>query len=67
MANAAKEPDPVARGTMLAEAEERLTALGGYIPFGAPVRWSLVRGNIDGFAENRWALHPLLPLALGPT
>jgi hypothetical protein len=31
------------------------------------VRWSLVRGNIDGFAENRWALHPLLPLALGPT
>jgi ABC-type oligopeptide transport system substrate-binding subunit len=67
VADAAKEPDPVARGTMLAEAEERLTAMKGIIPFGAPVRWSLVRGNIDGFAENRWALHPLLPLALGPT
>jgi ABC-type oligopeptide transport system substrate-binding subunit len=66
VADAAKEPDPVARGTMLAEAEERLTAMNGFIPFGAPVRWSLVRGNIDGFAENRWALHPLLPLALGP-
>jgi ABC-type transport system substrate-binding protein len=67
VADAAKEPDPVARGTMMAEAEERLAATGGFIPFGAPVRWSLVRGNIDGFAANRWALHPLLPLALGPT
>jgi oligopeptide transport system substrate-binding protein len=66
VAGAAHEADPVARSTMLAEAEERLTALGGFIPLGAPVRWSLVRGNIDGFAENRWALHPLLPLALGP-
>ena len=64
---AAGEPDPVARLTMLAEAEERLTAMEGFIPLGAPVRWSLVRGDIDGFAENRWALHPLLPLALGPT
>jgi ABC-type oligopeptide transport system substrate-binding subunit len=66
VADAARESDPVARGTMLAEAEERLAALGGFIPFGAPVRWSLVRGNIDGFAENRWGLHPLLPLAMGP-
>lgn len=64
---AVSEPDPVARSTMLAEAEARITATGGYIPLGAPVRWSLVRGNIDGFAENRWALHPLWPLALGPT
>ena len=64
---AAHEPDPVARGTMLAEAEERLSALGGFIPLGAPVRWSLVRSDIDGFAENRWGVHPLLPLALGPT
>lgn len=63
----AREADPVARAAMLAEAEERLTAMGGFIPLGAPVRWSLVRGNIEGFAENRWALHPLLPLALGPT
>jgi len=65
--DAAREPDPVARATMLAEAEARLAAQFGFIPLGAPVRWSLVRGDIDGFAENRWALHPLLPLALGPT
>jgi ABC-type oligopeptide transport system substrate-binding subunit len=65
--DAATEPDPVARGTMLAEAEERLTALNAFIPLGAPIRWSLVRGTIDGFAANRWALHPLLPLALGTT
>lgn len=64
---AAREADPVARGTMLADAEARLTAQQGYIPLGAPVRWSLVRGQIEGFAENRWAVHPLLPLALGPT
>jgi oligopeptide transport system substrate-binding protein len=64
---AAHEADPVARGTMLAEAEERLSALNGFIPLGAPVRWSLVRSDIDGFAENRWGVHPLLPLALGPT
>ncbi|WP_120716651.1 ABC transporter substrate-binding protein [Tsuneonella amylolytica] len=59
--------DPVARETMLAEAEARLTAQGTYIPLGAPVRWSMVRGTIAGFAENRWAVHPLPPLAAGPT
>jgi ABC-type oligopeptide transport system substrate-binding subunit len=65
--DAAAQSDPVARLTMLAEAEERVSAMENFIPLGAPVRWSLVRGDIDGFAENRWALHPLLPLALGPT
>ena len=65
--DAAQAADPVARATMLAEAEARLAAEQGFIPLGAPVRWSLVRGDIEGFAENRWALHPLFPLALGPT
>lgn len=58
--------DPAARATLLAEAETRLTAQQGYIPLGAPVRWSLVRGQVEGFAENRWAVHPLYPLALAP-
>lgn len=62
----AREGDPVSRATMLAEAETRLTAQQGYIPLGAPVRWSMVRGDIDGFVENRWAIHPLFPLALAP-
>jgi ABC-type transport system substrate-binding protein len=60
------EPDPAARATLLAEAETRLTAQQAYIPLGAPVRWSLVRGDIRGFIENRWAIHPLYPLALAP-
>jgi oligopeptide transport system substrate-binding protein len=64
---AIREADPVARETMLAEAEDRILAQQGYIPLGAPVRWSLVRGQIEGFAENVWAVHPLFPLALGPT
>ncbi len=64
---AVREPDPAARATLLAEAETRLTARQGYIPLGAPVRWSLVRGDIGGFIENNWAVHPLYPLALIPT
>ncbi len=63
---AVTEPDPASRATLLAEAETRLTAQQGYIPLGAPVRWSLVRGDIAGFAENTWSVHPLYPLALAP-
>ena len=44
----------------------RITAQQGYIPLGAPVRWSLVRGDLQGFVPNRWAVHPLFPLALAP-
>lgn len=63
---ATREADPAARATLLAEAETRLTAQQGFIPLGAPVRWSLVRGQIAGFVENTWAVHPLHPLALAP-
>lgn len=51
---------------LMAEAEAKLTASNVYIPIGAPIRWSLVRGGVDGFSENRWGLHPLFPLALRP-
>lgn len=34
-----------------------------FIPLGAPIRWSLVRGDLAGFEENRWAFHPLQVLA----
>jgi ABC-type transport system substrate-binding protein len=64
--DSAHEPDPIARAAMLSEAEADLTAVNGYIPFGAPVRWSLVRGDIEGFSENTWALHPLFPLSRAP-
>ncbi len=58
--------DPAAEAAMLAEAEQVLTAANIYIPLGAPIRWSQVRGGVDGFTENAWALHPLFPLSRAP-
>ena len=58
--------DPAARQGLLAEAEAEITAANGFIPFARPLRWSLVRGDIVGFATNPWGVHPLLPLALTP-
>jgi oligopeptide transport system substrate-binding protein len=55
--------DTDARATLLAEAEARLTVANVYIPFGQPLRWSLVRSGIEGFAANQWAFHPLPPFA----
>jgi oligopeptide transport system substrate-binding protein len=60
---AVTERDPTARATLLAEAEAELAAANVYIPFGPPVRWSLIRGNVEGFVPNPWAFHPLPPLA----
>lgn len=54
---------PVDRGALLAEAEAELTTANVFIPFGNPIRWSLVRGSVDGFAPNAWGWHPLMPLA----
>lgn len=58
--------DALQTAALLAEAEAELTAANAFIPLGAPIRWSLVRGNVDGFSENRWGLHPLFPMALRP-
>lgn len=63
---AGRTSDASASSALLAEAEAKLTASNVYIPIGAPIRWSLVRGGVDGFSENRWGLHPLFPLALRP-
>jgi oligopeptide transport system substrate-binding protein len=60
------EIDPVARSTLLAEAESALTLSNVYIPFGSPLRFSLVRSDVEGFAANPWAFHPLPPLAQIP-
>ena len=51
---------------LLAEAETALTEAEVFIPLGAPIRWSLVRGGVGGFAENRWGRHPLFPMAIAP-
>ena len=61
--SAIKVTDPAQRAGLLAQAERKLTDDNIFIPFGAPIRWSLVRGDVDGFAANAWGWHPLMPLA----
>jgi peptide/nickel transport system substrate-binding protein/oligopeptide transport system substrate-binding protein len=65
-AEAQHTADPQQRANLLAEAEAELTRANVFIPFGAPIRWSLVRGDARGFAVNRWNVHPLMPMALRP-
>jgi peptide/nickel transport system substrate-binding protein/oligopeptide transport system substrate-binding protein len=60
------EADPVKRADLLSDAEAQLTQANGYIPFGVPIRWSLVAGGTTGFAVNRLGVHPLMPLARLP-
>jgi ABC-type oligopeptide transport system substrate-binding subunit len=59
-------PDQKTRADDLARAEALLTEANVYIPIGAPLRWSMVRGNVDGFAANAWAWHPLPDMATIP-
>ncbi|MCB2075963.1 MAG: ABC transporter substrate-binding protein [Novosphingobium sp.] len=66
VAESRKTGDPAERAALLAEAEAELTAANVYIPFGAPIRWSLVKGDVLGFAANRWGWHPLMPMAVRP-
>ena len=66
VAGAARVTDDSQQSALLGEVEARLTAANLFIPFGTPIRWSLVRGNVSGFASNAWAWHPLMPLALLP-
>jgi peptide/nickel transport system substrate-binding protein/oligopeptide transport system substrate-binding protein len=63
---ALRATDPAVRASLLAEAEAELTKANVFIPFGPPIRWSLVRGEASGFAANRWNIHPLMPMALRP-
>lgn len=52
-----------AKQRMLAEAHSALVSEEVFIPLGAPVRWSLVRGSIANYQPNPWGLHPLFPLS----
>ena len=62
-AQAVNETMPAENARLLAEAEAELTLANVYIPFGPPLRWSLVRGNVRGFSANQWAFHPLPDMA----
>ena len=63
---ALRASDAATRSVLLAEAERQIAEANFFIPFGAPIRWSLVRAGVEGFTENAWAVHPLFPLAGGP-
>ena len=56
------ERDPEVKAQLLADAHTELMAAEAFIPLGAPVRWSLVRGAVTGYQANIWGLHPLFPL-----
>jgi oligopeptide transport system substrate-binding protein len=58
--------DPAQQASYLADAENALAAHNAFIPIGAPIRWSLVRSGVTGFAENPWAIHSLFPLTRAP-
>ncbi len=66
VSRALNEPDTAKRADLYAQAEAQATITNSFIPFGVPIRWSLVAGNATGFVANRWNVHPLLPLALRP-
>ena len=64
--DALEASEPAARAALLAQAESSMTSSNIYIPFGSPLRFSLVRSNVDGFEANAWAFHPLPALAVIP-
>ncbi|BDI59613.1 ABC transporter substrate-binding protein [Qipengyuania nanhaisediminis] len=55
--------DQEAKQALLAEAHREMVEAEVFIPFGVPVRWSLVRGAVNGYEANPWGLHPLFPLS----
>lgn len=63
LAEARTAADPARQAALIAEAEAELTAANVYVPLGSPVRWSLVRDGVTGFAVNPQAFHPVLPFA----
>jgi peptide/nickel transport system substrate-binding protein/oligopeptide transport system substrate-binding protein len=66
LADARKATDPRERGRLLGEAEAEITSANAYIPIARPLRWSLVRSGVAGFALNPWGWHPLPPMAALP-
>lgn len=58
--------DPRERARLLGEAEAEITAANSFIPIARPLRWSLVRAGVPGYAPNLWGWHPLPPLAVIP-
>ncbi|MEW4449708.1 ABC transporter substrate-binding protein [Qipengyuania sp. JC766] len=58
--------DNAAREAVMRDAEETLLAENIYIPLGAPVRWSLVRGGFTAFVANATGRHDLFAMSQRP-
>ncbi|WP_017671884.1 ABC transporter substrate-binding protein [Blastomonas sp. AAP53] len=66
LAQARRAVDPDVRMTRMAEAEVAMTQANIYIPLGTPVRFSLVKGNVPGFAITADGWHALPDLVAVP-
>lgn len=59
--------DATTRSRLLADAETELQRIRNFIPIATPLRWSVAREGLLGFAINRRGLHPLQYLGREPT
>ena len=66
MEAARQTPVPAQRYALLAQAAARIDDAQLFIPIAAPVRWSLVSAQVQGFAGNRYARHTLTDLQQQP-
>ena len=66
LAQARRAVDPQVRASKMAEAELSMTNANIFIPLGMPVRFSLVRGNIPGFAITADGWHALPDMVVIP-
>ena len=66
LAQARAEKDLGERARLLGEAEAEITSANAFLPIARPLRWSLLRSGVTGFAANPWGWHPLPPLAVIP-
>lgn len=66
VAQAQMAKTPVERQNLLAQAETKLQNLRNYIPIANPVRWTVARDGILGFAPNPRGWHMLQNLGRDP-
>jgi peptide/nickel transport system substrate-binding protein len=62
MDSARQSQVPAQRYALLIQAATKIDDKQLFIAISAPVRWSLVSARIQGFAANRYAVHPLTDL-----
>jgi len=66
LAQARRAVDPAVRMAKMAEAEVAITSANIFIPLGTPIRYSLVRGNVPGFAITADGWHALPDMVVIP-